>query len=242
MESKRLELSGNRLIAIRDRGNVYTFMLSQISQRDWQKYFDGIESTSERRGKETLNTFDATTPILSLIERQLVGAEGYALPEGVEALSQMDNWQQKIPLRHRLAIAEVLTAVNPVIEDDTPIAAGFESVRIEALWNADDRGRMQSHRDLVHRFRSPEFEHQRRYMRDQSRSVVVGGARNGKTLWQGVQRTLMEIYDELIDGVEGYSFEGFPLQDIGIIVDRMDAYHKVVAAQQLFRCERQEED
>jgi hypothetical protein len=89
-------------------------------------------------------------------------------------------------------------------------------------------------RPLVHRFSTPQFKHEQRYMREQSRSKVVGGSRTGKTIWTGVQRVLVEIYDELVLSVSGYTLNGDPLGPAQI-TQHMDAYHKVVAAQQLFR-------
>ncbi len=50
---------------------------------------------------------------------------------------------------------------------------------------------------LIHTFQVPTVEQQRRYSRDSSRSRVTGG-RKGTTRFLGAQRTLVELYDELI--------------------------------------------
>jgi hypothetical protein len=94
---------------------------------------------------------------------------------------------------------------------------------------------MQQFTGLRHEFNSPTTEQFRRYRRDVSRSYIVGGSRTAKTVWRGAQKTLAELYDELIVSVEGYTLNGSPL--IGspsAIAAAMDTYHKVAAANHLY--------
>jgi len=231
-----LELAGERHIAIKDRGKLYRFTLSPITRELWMKYFDGIVSTSENRGDEQINVLDAGSPLLALVNEALIGAGGYKLPEGTGQINEIADWKAKLPFAHRLAVGQVLTRVAQSArfeDDEEAMMPGIDSVRLEALWNCDLNGVMALYRPLVHNFQTPQFEHERRYMRDQARSKVVGGSRTGKTVWMGVQRTLAEIYDELIESVEGYTFDGSRLGHPNI-TRCMDTYHKVVAARQLF--------
>jgi hypothetical protein len=246
-----LELAGERHIAIKDRGHLYSFTLAPIAPQMWMKYFDSIVSTSENRNREQLNTFDTSTPLLALVSEALLSAEGYKIPDtplvggGSGPISEIPNWKSQLPIGHRLAIGQMLTRVSPVDagSDDEAVALGSESVVLESLWNSDANGAMMLHRPLVHHFATPSFEDERRYLRDQSRSKVIGGSRTGKTVWTGVQRALVEIYDELIQSVEGYTVNGSTLVQVnGKIAGAtkeipvyMDTYHKVVAAQQLFK-------
>jgi hypothetical protein len=230
-----LELAGERHIAIKDRNHFYRFTLAPIGREMWMKYFDSIVSTSENRNREQLNTFDTSTPLLALVSEALLSADGYKMQEPISAIP---NWKAQLPIGHRLAIGQVLTRVSPVDagSDDEAVALGSESVVLESLWNSDANGAMMLHRPLVHHFATPSFEDERRYLRDQSRSKVVGGSRTGKTVWTGVQRALVEIYDGLIQSVEGYSVNGASLAGATKeIPTYMDTYHKVVAAQQLFK-------
>ncbi|MGB8887116.1 MAG: hypothetical protein WCC87_10365 [Candidatus Korobacteraceae bacterium] len=236
-----LELAGDRRIAIKDRGRLFRFTLAPIGREMWLKYFDSIVSTSENRGREQHNTFDTTSPLLAMVGEAITDASGYKLPEGAAKLADVADWKAKLPFSHRAAVGSVLTNVGAMADDGGEEGViGLDTVSLEALWSCDDNGVMFLHRPLVHRFTTPSFEHERRYMRDQSRSKVIGGSRTGKTVWTGVQRTLVEIYDELVVSVSGYALNSSPLGP-GQITQYMDTYHKVVAAQQLFRAPAQVE-
>jgi hypothetical protein len=93
---------------------------------------------------------------------------------------------------------------------------------------------MMQFKGLVHRLKHPTAEHQRRFMRASTESRVVGAGRTGKTVYPGQQGLLAAIYDELISSVDGYCFDGKPLDGVDQIRREMDMYHKVAAAQQLF--------
>ena len=92
---------------------------------------------------------------------------------------------------------------------------------------------MRKFHGLRHNFKTPTAEQQRRLSRDSSRSRVVGGARNGKTLWLGAQATLADLYDELIVSVEGYAVDG-KAPEREEVIEFMDTYHKVAAVDVLF--------
>ncbi len=237
MHPQLLDLSAERSIAIRDRGVIYQFKLQPITAERWLKYFDGIVSTSETRGREQKNVLDTSSAMLQMVGDALISASGYKGAGGADPM-QVEGWRTLIPMPHRLAVGGVLASasVREAPEDDAEgITLGAEAVVLEALWNADENGAMCQHSPLVHNFKSPTFEHERRYMRDSSRSLVVGGSRTGKTVWTGVQRTLIALYDELIQSVEGYSWGTDPLGAApSKIAQYMDAYHKVVAARRLF--------
>jgi hypothetical protein len=91
---------------------------------------------------------------------------------------------------------------------------------------------MPMHRPLVHHFANPSFEQERRYRLQSARFAVVGGSKGGKTIYYGAEKTLVEIYDELIQSVEGYTWNGEP---VTVPQQCMDTSHKVLAALQLFK-------
>lgn len=229
-----IELDRPRIIVIEDRGKKYQFTISPITKKQWQKYFEGIVSTSENQGGKRISSFDSSAAQLELIEQVLTDAQGY---KSETPITETKGWQKLLPLSHRLGIANALTDVRPSEPDSSdeeePITLGRECVSIDAVWGADEAGVMRKFHGLRHVFTTPSSEHQRRFSRDSSRSVIVGGSRNAKTRWLGAQATLIELYDELIVKVDGYTVHG-GAPDRAIIVDHMDAYHKVAAADQLF--------
>jgi hypothetical protein len=231
-----IDLAQSREIALKgESAKVYRFILSRISAGQWMKYFNGIVSTSEIKGREMTNSFDSSRARVELVESALIKASGYRLPGGATDITEVPDWQRKIPVSHRMTVGSVLVrcaAINS--KDDEAMEIGVESVRLQTTWTANEAGEMVQVSDLVHRFRTPSAEQAHRYMRDVSRSKIVGGSRSGKTIVLNAQPTLVALYDELIDSVEGYVVDGKPLTLPDMIAREMDAYHKVVSAEQLF--------
>ena len=229
-----IELNKPRVIVFDHRKRSYQLTIKVISDKEWLRYFEGIESTSENQEGQQVNFFDSSAARVALLERNLIGAAGY--PEGV---TDTQNWQQLLPMSHRLSASNALVQVGKSAdaEDDEVFSLGFENVFLDAVWTANDAGDgMIKFHKLRHQFRTPTAEHQRRFSRDAGRSRIVGGSRTGKTQWLGGQPTLIKLYDELIENVDGYSVDGASL--LGApkdkIVLHMDAYHKVAAANELF--------
>jgi hypothetical protein len=226
-----IDLAKPRTIVIRQGAKVRSFTVPPIHESVWLKYFDGIVSTAERDGKQVVQRIDTTSAGLDLVETVLDAAT-----------------LASVPLAHRLAVANVLTsayAPADAQEEALNFASG-DAVLLHAVWSAGDQGAMRRHKDLVHIFKTPTAEQNRRYRRDDSRAQVVSGSRKGTTIYHGAQRTLAKLYDELILSVSGYELNGEPLTDsIEAITRHMDTYHKVAAAAQLFapaEVEIEEED
>ena len=229
-----IELAAPRVIAVQQGKRQYKLTVGRISKQDWLKYFEGIVSTSEMQNGQRVNSYDSSAARVELVEKNLIDASGYSSDQPLLSISE---WQTKLPLSHKLAAGDALVGVSPsekAGEDDAPIALGFETVVLDAVWGADESGTMRKYRGLVHRFRTPSPEQQRRFSRDASRSVITGGSRIGRTRWLGAQATLAALYDELIDTVDGYTVNGQSIVGASIIAAEMDTYHKVAAADQLF--------
>lgn len=222
-----IDLSAKRAVAIKAGGRRYDYIFSPISERTWFAYFDAIVSSEERKGAEIISEFDTSKARLGLVSAVLESVIGYAI-DGVA------DWREKLPLKHRLAASELLVRVLPREADAGELKLGEEAVMLTALWGADEQGNMLEYRNLLHRFETPTAEHLHRYRREMSRSTIVGGSRTGKTIWRGAQKTLAAIYDELIAGVDGYTWQGSPLEGRQQIAEHMDTFHKVQAAGQLF--------
>jgi hypothetical protein len=229
-----LDLAAPRVLAIQDRKRVYRLTVNRITKKAWLRYFEGIVSTSENQGGKEIHSFDSSSARLELLESALVSAEGYATQDDAP-ISSVRDWKGLLPLSHRLAAAEQLVNVTRAepLESDA-ITLGFETVYLDAVWSAAEDGTMMTkHLNLAHQFGPPSVEQQRRYSRSSTRSMVLGGSRKGKTQWLGAQPTLVELYDELVLTVGGYSLKGEPLES-SQIVEEMDTYHKVAAAGILF--------
>jgi hypothetical protein len=230
-----IELTESRVIPITDRKRTYTLTVGVITRAQWLEYFKGIVSTSESRNREVVESYDSRSARVELAEKVLISADGYRTPNDAP-LTSLADWQTKIPMAHRIALADVLISV--VSDDDgdeeEALMVGSECITLTARWGADESGKLQELKGLKHIFQPPTHEHQRRYQRAISRSVIVGGSRTAKTRWMGAQAVLVELYDELIQSVEGYTVNGAAPASVGEIVAAMDTFHKVVAAERLF--------
>ncbi|HEX7285684.1 MAG TPA: hypothetical protein VF532_05845 [Candidatus Angelobacter sp.] len=233
-----LPLDQPRVISIRDGKFTYTFHFGRITQADWELYFNSIHWTSKNDGSSQVQTFDVDTPGVELFERKLVKTEGYA---GTE-LKKEDFW--KIPPRHSNPVAWLLRTCAVADEgEDQPFNPELVEVRLNAIWSVlpgDAAATM--FKGLVHRFAPPSPEQKKRVYRAGAMSKIVGGSRSGTTVHGSRHKILLELYDQLIQSVDGYScgataFGGVSAAfgaDRAAIVREMDALHKFTAAQQLF--------
>ena len=225
-----LELATPRTLTFTDRGRLFSYTIKPVTKQQWLLYFRGIVSTQELDGDgNQTSTYDSSAPRMELLQAVLTGGSGFSFD-----LSTVDGWQSKLPLSHRRALADMLVATDI----DTTASAdelnlGYETVRLRSTWTAGDDNTMVESTGLIHVFYSPTADHQRRYSRAYNTSVVEGGNRNGRTRFLGAQAVLIEIYDELIDSVSGYTLNGDALK-AGDIAGAMDAYHKVAACTALF--------
>ncbi len=228
------ELKQNRTLVITIGRRVFSYVVRPATREEWFAYFDSITVEQEQKGEETVNTSEITTARLALLAKVLVAVQGYDTPS-CQPVMEIDGWKTKLPTAHRMAIADLLFDVGRDEKAESDIfAIGEERVTLKAYSTATADTRLVQERGLVHIFAVPSPDQHRAYSRDSSRSIITGG-RNGRTRFLGAQRTLVSLYDQLIQRVEGYSVEGEPLtDDKDRIVSSMDSYHKAQAMGSVF--------
>jgi hypothetical protein len=225
-----LPLDEPRVLAIQDGKFTYTFHFARILPADWSRYFERIVVKSRNEGTKQVNTMDMEAAGLDLFERALIKVEGYRGDFASRA-----GWQEKIPPRHSQQVAWLLRMVAPSQEAEEACDPEQIEVRLDALWSQTTPGaETVLFKGLVHRFGPPSAEQKRRYYNAGSQSVVVGGSRNGTTIYGKRHRVLLDIYDELVLDVDGYSIGNRELHDPAEVRREMDSYHKFIAAQQIF--------
>lgn len=229
-----LPLDAERKIRFTDRGRKFTLVLRRLTSKDWLRYFSGAQFETEKDGNDTIDRSDINGARIQLVDDALIGAEGYPTRTG-EPLTSLANWKAAVPVGHKLAAAR---ALEDVAVDHRNLPTCFDpnvkEVTITAVWSADQGENMVGFSDLKHFFTPPSIAHQKKFYRATSQSRVIGGSRRGKTVWSGNRHALIELYDELIQAVDGYSVHGAALTDVEQIRQEMDAGHKVVAASELF--------
>jgi hypothetical protein len=234
-QQKNIELTGQRVVTFRERGQNFIFHLKRITQDEWRKVFLGGCMETETEGESRIVTMDFNTATISLIERNLERVEGYKLRDGGGDITQVPNWKEKIRPGHKLLAGQLLQEVSL---SETPGEVYFDSthdeVVLDALWGTGAPGSMMKYQGLVHRFHPATPEHTKRFYRANSESRIVGGSRTGRTIFANRRTVLLDLYDELIAEVDGYAFNGQPLVGVDSIKREMDALHKVAAVASLF--------
>ena len=225
-----LMLDEPRVIAVRDSNVNYTFRFRRILQTDWERYFNGLYVASSNEGTAQVNTTDLNTAGIELFESTLVKAEGYK-----NAMDRKEDFW-KIPPRHSILVSWLLRSVcASTFEDDSPLDCDSIETRIDALWSQTTPGdETTGFKGLVHRFTPITVEQKKRFMRRGAINKVVGGSRKGTTIYSMKHKLMLELYDQLIQSVEGYGIAGRPLEGVENIRREMDAYHKTEAVAQLF--------
>lgn len=234
MSSALLHLDQPRTVVIKNNHKAFTYRFRRLTAADWKKYYNGITSTTEIVNGEMRRVFDPNTALQELCEETLEHVDGYTAPGGA-SVETLDKWKMKLPIAHKIRAATVLTDVASDQPGDLSVITDLNEVQLAATWSADESGNMIRFLGLIHRFRHPSIDQLRRFNRESSRTLVVGGSRSGKTIWPGHQEVLAAFYDELIVSVDGYSLGISALTDqVDLIKREMDTHHKVAAARALF--------
>jgi hypothetical protein len=228
--SNLLMLDEPRVIALRDRKHTFTFHFRRITDRDWDAYFKGIYVASRVENNTQVNTTDLETAGLDLFESTVTRVEGYA-----RELNKKEDFSKVLP-RHSIPVSWLLRTVNASqITNENPPDPDFVETSIDALWSQTKPGsKTTMFKGLIHRFAPPTIAQKKRLLRNGAISRVVGGSRQGTTIYAARHSVLVDIYDELIQSVDGYGVDGKPLESVDQIRREMDCYHKLESASQLF--------
>jgi hypothetical protein len=233
--NQSIELAGDRVVSFTDRGQPLAYIFRRIEEIDWKQFFNGLVFESEREGNERVDRFDMKTAGLAMVDSCLVDVKGYSFA-GDRPLEKKEGWAQHLPYGHRVKAASLLQdVIISRVSREFVIYPDVEEVVIAAKWGYTQPGTMTQFDGLLHRFAQPTAEHLRRYNRAMSETRVVTTGHSSRTVHAVRQPLLMEMYDQLIQSVDGYQISGQPLgSNIMQIRSNMDAAHKVVAVQQLF--------
>jgi hypothetical protein len=227
-----LNLDEPRVIALREGKRGYSFHFRRILQSDWLAYFSGFYVASRSEGAAQLNTTDLQTAGIELFESTVTKVIGYS-----RVLTTPEEFKKVLP-RHSIAAAWLLRTVlvSSATDDEKPLDCDSIEARLDALWSQTTPGdETTMYTGLVHRFAPPTLEQKKKVMRGGAINKVIGGSRKGSTtIYSTKNRLLLDLYDELIQSVDGYAVAGKPLESVEHIRREMDGFHKVEAVAQLF--------
>lgn len=226
--------AAERIVTFKDGEHKYRHVFRRITRKDADTFFGAFTVEREHGKRGITERVDYRTPALTLYSNCIKSAEGYAV-QGGGNLTDVEDWKQLIPYRHRIIAADLLMSVSEDRGDSQiVIEPGVQRIVLNALWSENASGQMEQCKGLVHRFTPPTAEHERKFNRRTSSAIVVGGSRKGKTIFPSNEAVLVGFYDELIQGVEGYAAGDAPLDSVEEIRSEMDPFHKTTAVAALF--------
>lgn len=221
------------VLRMRESGAIRRHIFRRIERADVDAYFAASQVSTLRTGQTTENEIDIGSAELALFARAIVRVEGYKLSDGRD-LMELPQWRNRVPGGHRISSIDVLMKVMKSSgAGEQLIDAEYDVVSLDACWT-EKEGSMSFFRNLLHRFAPPTGEHWKRFNGFKTRTVAIKGSRAQKTIYPRLDGVLGDIYDSLIQGVDGYSFHGAPLTDRTIIISNMDHFHKISAIAALF--------
>jgi len=230
-----LDLAAERAVTFRAGGGYrYTYRGPRLTAADWDRYFSGIEVSSENRGKKVVDVINVSSSGAEMVRHWVARVEGYA-----GDLISDPEWKKYLPPGHLNVVFAALcqVAVRP---RTGPLDPRRVEVELDADWfHPQTLARMRTS-GLIHRFAPPSAEHLRRYDNATTQTILergtVGGVKGGggKTIYPPRQRILIGFYDELVQSVEGYGLAGQPLASAEQVRREMDDFHKVIAVNPLF--------
>jgi hypothetical protein len=219
-----LDLVTGRIIAMQFGARTYTWTFRRILRADWEKFFRSFDTETTTILGEQTETFEIESGMMDLARSCVTSVAGYAMPE-------TGDFRAMLPLGHLRAFGVALRDVSAsAADDDAPIALSeLAEISLDCTWSEN-----RLWRGLLHRFRPPTLQQQRKFNRACGTYRILGNERGNRTLYPARQALMMNYYDELIESVEGYSEGG---AEIGsrrdVIIREMDCAHKVAAVQAL---------
>jgi hypothetical protein len=233
-----------RVMAFKTGDRIQRHIFRRITAADWEHFFSHVISEIRREKGGATTTVDLDTASLLLYARAIENVQGYRTSDGREP-RELPTWPECVHQKFRLRAIKTLMGVGmsrDLQDDELMLEADGVTVRLDALWTANEDGSMSAYNGLIHKFACPSAEHRRRYMRVRNRAFVAGGSRTGTTILPSSHGVLVKLYDELIERAEGYGVNGRPLSGKEETVREMDALHKSCAVGCIFQTEMAEEE
>jgi len=224
-----------RVIVFRSGGRICRHIFRRITASDWETFFAHIVAEFREEKNGFAQVVDTDFAKLVVYNRAILRVEGYDTPDGSEP-NKLPDWPECIPQEHRLPAVEFLMRLNQSeVQNRFTLETGSKRVRFDAMWSEGEPGRMTEYLGLVHKFATPKAGHRQKFLKAKNRSFIAGGSRNSTTIIPSAYPSLVKLYDELIEGVEGYSVSGRPLDGRDEIIREMDGFHKSVGVSRPFQ-------
>ncbi|HKI11422.1 MAG TPA: hypothetical protein VKA02_04855 [Candidatus Acidoferrum sp.] len=214
-------LDAKRSVTLQSDGKTYRHFFRRVTAADYEVYFKKLTLESPDEDSSFAPSFQSQVVnrdegLIALYAQVVERVEGYRVRDGRDP-NGLPNWPACIPLEHRLRAAELLLDFSGRVPMETlRVEADGKSVSFVFLVDVGELEPATRFHGVVHTFRAPHVEHSRKFLLAASGNPSTAGI-------------LHALYDELIEGVQGYSVAGRPLDSREEIVREMDDFHKQIA-------------
>jgi len=231
------EVRGDRKILLK-----HIFRLPSL--KDWIEFHKGTTQLGLSKGKDTVEVSAMVRQERDtwLWDALILRVEGYKY-SGQE-LMEKKNWKEIIPLPHKLESIsgfllgyreDVPTDEELIVEESLDLAEGAIEMQFAFLQNSE-----------VHRmkfmFKAPDSSDYLRFSRLTSKMQLQRTKqRNVSAIRVPTDvQPFIELFDKLINKVEGYQFDGKDLMKAEDWKAKVDAYHKQLVVREIFTVTLQE--
>jgi hypothetical protein len=211
------------IVCFRQNGGVFRHIFRRLTAADHQVFYDNIEVVAEDRAAAGRPEGARTdTACFILYARAIQRVEGYRTKDGRELAEELSCRPDCVPQDHRLlAVSLLLKNRGSALMDTGRVAPNGKSVSFVVARQEGEPSLTTQDYGVLHHFRAPAPEHVREFLR-----AMKGGP--------PAHAILVQLYDELVERVQGYSVFGRELRGREEITAEMHAFHKEVAVMVLF--------
>lgn len=232
------QVSGDRKILLTHVFRLPTF-------EDWVSYNEGTMQVGLSKGRDTVEVSDVLQERdAALWEDLIIRTEGYVVSG--KPLMDLEDWKERIPLPHKLQAvsgffifdrSDVPEDASLISEETFDLEDSSTSLRFAVIQNFKKM-------DIVFYMKTPGTKDHLRFSRITSKMQLVRTKKRGESAIKVPTnlRPFVELFDKLVEKVEGFIFEKKDLMEQKDWQAKLDAFHKRGVVQELFTAQSLEEE
>ena len=215
-----------------------THFFRPLALADWLEYERALDTRIVESEDQSEMRTQAVIAAERLWDAAALRVSGYGAPASSAVQGELcqrfpADWKQKVPLQHKAAAVRGLqqAVVSEGPEGLLDLIYEFDPDQVALVIEAAQNGEI--HAELIHHLRRPAPEDLKRFSQITSAAIWLRGAKQPTTLLPSRLKPLCDLYDRLIQSIEGYS--GIDGSDAAAVRRAMDPVHKKVVIQSLFQ-------
>lgn len=228
-----------------DRKILLTHVFRLPTFEDWLEYNEGTTQVGLSKGRDTVEVSNVLQERdTQLWEDLIIRTEGYTVSG--KPLMELENWKERVPLPHKLQAvsgffifdrSDVPEDASLISEDTYDLEEGSVGLRFGVIQNFKKM-------DVTFYMKTPGTKDHIRFSRITSKMQLVRTKQRGVSAIKVPTnlRPFVELFDQLVEKVEGFIYEKKDLMEQKDWVAKLDAFHKRGVVHELFTAQTLEEE